>query len=83
MREEARIDVFEFVHCEVAVRAVLEKSLVPFLELVFVEFCCLHEVLNDFWPQFAVCFTHSCRERGEREGERGGRERGEGEREGE
>lgn len=52
------IELLELVQVESAGGTVLQETLVPLLQLVFVKLCVLHQVLHHFRGQLAVLFPH-------------------------
>ena len=52
------IELLELLQVESASGTVLQESLVPLLQLVFVKLRVLHQVLHHFGGQLAVLFPH-------------------------
>ena len=53
------IELLEFVQVEATTGTVLQKALVPLLELMLIKLCVLHQVLHHLWGQLAVLLAHS------------------------
>lgn len=52
------IELLELLQVEPAGGTVLQETLVPLLQLMFIKLCVLHQVLHHFRGQLAVLFPH-------------------------
>ena len=61
VRKEVAVYFLEFFHAELAVRTILKKALVPFLDLSVRKLGVGSKVLQDLWLQLAVLLSHFAR----------------------
>lgn len=52
------IELLELLQIEPASRTVLQETLVPLLQLMFIKLCVFHQVFHHFRGQLAVLFPH-------------------------
>ena len=58
MESHLDIQLLELLQVQASSGTVLQETLVPLLQLMFIKLCVLHQVLHHFRGQLAVLFPH-------------------------